>query len=84
VLFKGGKQALERVRVRDVSRRGLFVETLDPPQKGEFVLVNLDSYDIGKDISMKCLVTRSIPNDGMGLMIDRTTDDEYFRDWVSM
>lgn len=82
-LFKGGTQALERARLRDISRSGLFIETQLPANDGDVVIVNLDAYDLGKDLSMRCQVVRSIPGYGMGLKITTTTDDEFLREWLS-
>ncbi|MCD6569732.1 MAG: PilZ domain-containing protein [Deltaproteobacteria bacterium] len=83
VLYKGGKKALERARLRDISRNGLFIETASPPKPGEFVILNLDGRDIGKELNIKAKVVRSILGDGMGLTITTTTDDRFLRDWLS-
>ena len=82
-LFKGGKLALKRAQVRDISRSGIFILVDTPPEADEIVIVNLDSYEIGKDLSMKCRVVRSIPENGMGLEITTTTDDEHLREWLA-
>lgn len=82
-LFKGGRQPLERVRVRDISRGGLFIEVDEPPRAGDVVIVNIDAYDFGKDLSLKCEVARSVSGHGMGLSILQTTDDQYLREWVA-
>lgn len=82
-LFKGGSQALEKARLRDISRSGLFIETQMPAPHGDVVIVNLDAYDLGKDLSMKCTVVRHIPGYGMGLEIASTTDDNFLREWLT-
>lgn len=83
VLYKGGDKALEKARVRDISRKGLFVEGASPPKPGEFVILNLDVRDMGKELNIKAKVARSIPGDGMGLEIITTTDDRFLRGWLS-
>lgn len=82
-LFKGGTQALESVRVHDISRGGLFVETKNPADSGETVIINIDEYNIGKDVGIKGIVVRSIAEYGMGIQILSTTDDNYLREWLS-
>ncbi len=82
-LFKGGTQALENVRIRDISRGGLFVESQNPTNHGETVIINIDEYNIGKDIGIKGIVVRNIPEYGMGIQILSTTNDDYLREWLS-
>jgi Tfp pilus assembly protein PilZ len=82
-LFKGGTQALESVRIRDISRGGLFVETQNPANLGETVLINIDEYNIGRDVGIKGIVVRNIPEYGMGIQISSTTNDDYLREWLS-
>lgn len=82
-LFKGGTHALENVRIRDISRGGLFVESQNPTGLGETVIINIDEYNIGKDIGIKGIVVRSIPEYGMGIQILSTTNDDYLREWLS-
>jgi len=82
-LFKGGTMACENVRIRDVSMGGLFVETLNPVSHGETVLVNIDGYHLGKDVGIKGIVVRHVPEYGMGIQISSTTDDDHLREWLS-
>jgi hypothetical protein len=82
-LFKGGTQALENIRIRDISRGGLFVESMNPAGQGETVIINIDEYNIGRDIGIKGIVVRNIPEYGMGIQILSTTNDDYLREWLS-
>jgi len=83
VLYKGGEEALARARLRDISRNGLFIEGISSPKPGEFVILNLDARDIGKELNIKAKVVRSIPGDGVGLEIITITDDKFLRGWLS-
>ncbi len=71
------------MHIRDISRGGLFVETLNPADHGEYVLINIDGYHLGRDVGIKGKVVRSVPEHGMGIMISLTTNDDYLREWVS-
>jgi hypothetical protein len=82
-LFKGGNQALETVRVRDICRGGIFVETQNPANHGETVIVNIDGYNLGRDLGIKGTVVRSVPEYGMGIQISSTTNDDHLREWLS-
>jgi hypothetical protein len=82
-LFKGGTQALETVRIRDICRGGIFVETQNPANHGETVLINIDEYHLGRDVAIKGIVVRSIPEYGMGIQISSTTNDDHLREWLS-
>ncbi|HEY9161426.1 MAG TPA: PilZ domain-containing protein [Desulfomonilia bacterium] len=82
-LFKGGTQALENVRIRDISRGGIFVESQNPTCHGETVIINIDEYNIGRDLGIKGIVVRNIPEYGMGIQILSTTNDDYLREWLS-
>jgi hypothetical protein len=82
-LLKGGIQACANVRIRDISRGGLFVETLNPADQGENVLINIDGYHLGRDVGIKGKVVRHVPEYGMGILISMTTNDDYLREWVS-
>ena len=82
-LFKGGTQACESVHIRDISRGGLFVETLNPADHGENVLINIDGYLLGRDVGIMGKVVRHVPEYGMGILISSTTNDDYLREWIS-
>jgi hypothetical protein len=82
-LFKGGIHACDSVRIRDISRGGLFVETLNPADYGENVLINIDWQHLFRDVSIKGKVVRSVPEYGMGIMITFTTSDDYLREWIT-
>jgi len=82
-LFKGGTLACESVRIRDISRGGLFVETQNPAARGETVLVNIDEYNFGRDVGIKGIVVRHVPEYGMGIQISSTTNDDHLREWLS-
>jgi len=82
-LFRGCTEAPENVRIRDISRGGLFIETSNPSDHGETVHLHIDRYHMGMDMGIMGTVVRPVPEYGMGIQIFSTTNDDFLRDWLS-
>lgn len=82
-LFRGGYLALGCAQLRDLSSKGLFVETPYPAALHDVVIVNLEEDGLGKELSMRCRVVRSIPRSGMGLEITLASDEALLETWLA-